>query len=75
MTRFDTDDDGRLVNSDGDPLKWGEPLNARRFHIFDSGRALCGGWMLFPDEDVEADDDFTDGQDCKSCCRKAGLID
>lgn len=60
-------------------LYWGEPLNARRFHIFDGGRALCGGWMMTNragDKALVTDGDtFREGKDCKTCCRKAGVLE
>lgn len=63
-------------------LWWGKPLNSRRYHIFGGdgfGNSLCGNWMFNndgkePEVDIE-NNTFTDGEDCKKCCRKVGLID
>ncbi|MFC7069477.1 hypothetical protein [Halobaculum lipolyticum] len=62
-------------------LWWGQPLDARRYHIFEGEGApesLCGGWLLpydGHDPEVSEGDTFTDGQDCKECARKAGVLD
>lgn len=64
--------------SDLEDLKWGEPINARRWHIFREGRSLCGGgrWMLLgADQSVSEDDSYREGKDCKECCRRAGLLE
>lgn len=73
-------------DSDGsdETLWWGHPIKARRFHVFEGeGRAaecLCSaGWILGhdgrdPEVDPE-DDEFTPGEDCKECARKAGVLD
>lgn len=56
---------------------WGKPLKARRWHIFDEagGRSRCGNWYLGkPAEQVMNDDEWEDGNDCKTCCRKEGLL-
>lgn len=60
-----------------DTYQWGKPLDARRWHIFDGSRSLCGGWMYgAANQDVDPDEDaFRDGDDCKECCRKAGVLD
>ena len=57
-------------------LQWGHPLRANRWHIFENGESLCNNWMFgAATQDVEADDSYTEGKDCKACCRKAGLLD
>lgn len=65
-------------------LWWGQPLDARRYHVFEGEGALAeslcsGGWMLAYDgQDPEVDpegDTFKDGRDCKECSRKAGVLD
>lgn len=60
-----------------DTLRWGEPKNARRWHVFDGARSLCGNWMYGSARTpVDADEDeFRDGEDCKTCCQKAGLLE
>lgn len=57
--------------------QWGEPFNARRWHIFDGGRSLCGNWMYgAADQDVDPEEDsYREGEDCKKCCRRAGVLD
>ena len=53
---------------------WGQPFDARRYHVFDGKQSLCGNWLFAPPDDpVTDDDEYHDGQDCKACCRKAGL--
>ncbi|WP_132060321.1 hypothetical protein [Halorussus amylolyticus] len=60
--------------SDEETLHWGKPFDARRYHIFDGKRSLCGSWMFgAPDDPVTDDDEYRAGEDCKSCCRSAGL--
>lgn len=60
--------------SETESLNWGRPFDARRYHIFDGTRSLCGSWMFSPpDDEVTDDDEYTEGQDCKACCRAAGL--
>lgn len=68
---------------DAETLWWGEPLDARRYHIFGGVgamcRGLCGGWMMgyssdMPHVDPESDS-WRDGKDCKTCARKAGVLD
>jgi hypothetical protein len=58
--------------------EWGKPLDSRRWHIFKDGRSIGSscGWMYFGAEETvnPEEDSFTDGQDCKSCCRAAGLL-
>lgn len=62
--------------TDDEPLMWGEPINARCWHIFDGLRSLCGGWMMNPDQEVNLENDtYREGEDCKACCRKAGILD
>ena len=58
-------------------LMWGEPFEARRFHIFDGSRMLCGNWLFgAADEPVDLGvDGYRKGDDCKECCRKAGLLE
>lgn len=63
---------------------WGQPLDARRFHVFEGeegmSESLCSsGWLLGydgqdPDVDPETDT-FKDGRDCKECSRKAGVLE
>lgn len=68
--------------SDDETLWWGEPLDARRFHVFEGegrlARALCGGWhMAYGDDMPEVDPDgdtWKDGRDCKQCAREAGVL-
>lgn len=56
-------------------LYWAKPLKARRYHIFEDGQALCGGWMMTKDDDpVDTESDsYREDKDCKECCRKADL--
>lgn len=63
-------------------LWWGQPFDARRYHIFKGkgvASSLCGGWMLDHDgQDPEVDpnsDTFSEGEDCKKCSRMAGVLD
>ena len=63
-------------------LWWGRPLDSRRFHVFEGetlAQSLCGNWMMSYDgQDPEVDPDydtFTEGEDCKACSRKAGVLD
>lgn len=65
-----------------DDLWWGKSLKMNRHHIFNGKGAmpgsLCGNWMLNydgNDPDVSPDDTYTEGQDCKACCRNAGLLE
>jgi hypothetical protein len=60
---------------------WGKPLDARRYHVFEGeghAHSLCGSWMLrYDGKDPEVDPDgdtFSDGQDCKECAEKAGVL-
>jgi len=57
---------------------WGKPLNSRRWHIFKDGRSIgsgCGWMYSGGDETVDSDEDaFREGEDCKACCRAAGLL-
>lgn len=59
--------------------RWAEPIRARRFHVFEGLQSLCGKWMLRTDEnDPEVDpeaDTYREGEDCKECSRKAGVLD
>jgi len=64
-----------------EPLWWGAPVNSRRFHVFEGdgrlSRSLCGSWSLTRqagDPEVAEDDEFTEGEDCKACARKAGVL-
>ena len=53
---------------------WGQPFDARRYHVFDGKQSLCNSWMFSPPDDpVTDDDEYREGEDCKTCCRKAGL--
>lgn len=63
---------------------WGQPHDARRFHVFEGkgrlAQTLCsGGWLLnYDGEDPDVDpenDTFKEGRDCKECSRKAGVLD
>jgi hypothetical protein len=61
--------------TDLENYNWGKPHTARKWHIFEDGRSLCGNWMLVNnDEDVEEGDEIGE-KDCKKCGRKAGLIE
>lgn len=60
---------------------WFEPMNARRFHIFEGDgpfcTSLCGNWASAYggyEDPVMDDDEFEDGTDCKSCSREAGIL-
>ena len=62
-------------------LWWGKPVQARRFHVFDGeetlANSLCGNWALSwnsAEPYVTDEDEFKDGQDCKECSRKAGVL-
>ena len=60
---------------DLEDLEWIQPKDARRWHIAEGGRSLCHSWMYpFAGETVEESDSYTEGQDCKKCCERAGLI-
>jgi hypothetical protein len=48
---------------------------ARRWHIFDEGRSLCGTWLLFSSGDPVEDSTAMEGHDCKACCRKSELVE
>lgn len=63
-------------------LTWGKPIgangtSAKRWHIFEDGRSLCGSWLLPSggDEEVSDDEEYVEGQDCKACCRKADPVE
>jgi hypothetical protein len=69
--------------TDDDPtLWWGQPLDARRFHVFEGesslAQSLCGSWRFgYHGDDPEVDpegDSWRDGEDCKECCRQAGVL-
>lgn len=70
------------MTDDDATLWWGQPHDARRYHIFEGERplatSLCGSWALgYDDRDPEVDpetDTFTDGSDCKRCARAAGVL-
>jgi len=55
---------------------WGKPAKARRWHIFAGSRSLCSKWMYGgATEEVDPEEDtHRDGDDCKRCCRKAGVL-
>jgi hypothetical protein len=63
-------------------LWWGRPHDARRYHVFEGemalARSLCSKWMMSHSADmpeVSPDEDtFVDGDDCKVCSRKAGVL-
>lgn len=57
--------------------QWGKPINSRRWHIFDGGRSLCQNWMFAGATNgvVPEDDEYREGEDCKRCCRRAGILD
>lgn len=64
-------------------LWWGEPADALRHHVFRGksrlARSLCGHWILTyhegePDVDPEGDT-YQEGEDCKKCARRAGVLD
>jgi len=57
--------------------QWGKPLNSRRYHIFEDGKSLCQSWILGSPKagDVEESDSYREGEDCKKCCRRAGVLD
>lgn len=70
------------MSSDQETRWWGKPLDARRYHVFEGespmARSLCGSWTLAydgndPEVDPE-DDEFSAGDDCKECARKAGVL-
>lgn len=63
---------------------WGQPLKARRYHVFEGEGALANslcnsGWaMAYGDDMPEVDPDgdtFRDGKDCKECSRRAGVLE
>lgn len=62
-------------------LWWGEPADARRWHVFDGEgdcKSLCGNWMFSRrnEQTIDpSDEEFREGEDCKECARKAGVID
>lgn len=74
----------RCTSDTEQELWWGQPLDARRFHVFEGkGRlaeSVCSaGWAigydgLDPDVDPE-NDTFKEGRDCKECARKVGILD
>lgn len=55
------------------------PIGQKLYHVFGQDeRSLCGKVMILkPDKDqceeVEGDEIYQKGQDCKACFRKAGL--
>lgn len=61
-------------------LVWADaPLTTQSnlFHIYENGRSLCGKYglgSLMQTTPVGDDDSWRDGEDCKACCRKAGLL-
>ncbi|WP_256402440.1 hypothetical protein [Halorubrum salinum] len=64
------------MTDDLEGLAWGEPFRARRWHIFDGHQSLCGSWAFgSANQPVEASDTYSEGDDCKACCRKAGLLE
>lgn len=76
--------DAEAAESDEERLFWSRPPNARRYHIFDGEpgvrvRSLCGKWRWADDggePEVDPEDDtFGDGEDCKTCARKAGVLE
>lgn len=64
-------------------LYWaGAPLtvNSDLFHIYreETNRSLCGKYRhtgMNAKSPVEEGDTWTDGGDCKACCRKAGPVE
>ena len=61
---------------EGEELYWERPKNARRNHIYDGIRSLCGNWLFTGDRvPVENDDTYREGEDCKVCCLEAGVLD
>lgn len=64
-------------------LFWaGAPLTVRSdlYHIYreDTGRSLCGKYRhaaMNAKNQVEEGDTWTDGGDCKTCCRKADPVE
>lgn len=62
-------------------LWWGKPFRARVYHIFEGdGRvtSLCNSYLFANDggePEVSDDDEWRDGKDCKTCSRKAGLLE
>lgn len=47
---------------------WGKPVNAKKWHYFDTGpESLCGGWLYVGSRDDDAHDH---PDNCKVCCRK-----
>ncbi len=68
------------MSDSDDPLWWGQPADARRYHIFEGAgisRSLCGNWLFKRRQEEEIGDDaeYRQGEDCKACCRKAGVLD
>lgn len=63
-------------------LVWADaPLSSRSdlFHIYgENGRSLCGKYHLgsmVRTTPVKEGDTWTDGGDCKACCRKADPVE
>jgi hypothetical protein len=68
-----------------DEMYWGQPYGAQRRHIFKArddrtdvrSKSLCGGWRQHGHQDdhaVEPSDEYTEGEDCKACSRKAEIM-
>jgi hypothetical protein len=59
--------------------KLGDPVRARKIHIFDNGTSLCGSWMYMGGTEYDFDQPKSlpvpNSDICKSCARKAGLIE
>lgn len=74
-----------MSDGEADPTYWwGQPMDARRFHIFEGEHAMAqcvcdAGWMLShhgndPEVDPE-EDEYTPGEDCKQCSRRMGVLE
>ena len=53
-------------------MKWAQPLNSKRFHVFHDAVSLCGKWMFKPHLDcTETTGNETKGrEDCAECFRR-----
>lgn len=72
-----------MAKSEDEELFWaGAPITVRSdlFHIYreEDLRSLCGKYRhgAYNDKSpVESDDSWRDGEDCKACARKVGILD
>ena len=52
-------------------VTWGRPGNARKWHIFEDSRSLCGSWFLRGTDDAVSLPAKERKTDCVKCVRAA----